>query len=388
MRFLPHILILVTALTAAFGVAPAGAVTAANTPIVNSASVTYFDGSGTRSASASVTVMVTTVDSVATVDTPPNQTSPYTGSSAQQLYTFTLTASGNGPATYAVAATVDAFANTSLPVAAPSVNAISLGATVTTAGSTATTLAVPSDGVTNTAVNGIAVGSRVVVGGEVRTVTAVADPAAGTAAITLDRPLSAPPAAGVSVFEQKSVVVDVLAGTIANPASAVTVTVSLKVTGRAGTGAAQVVGTFTTSSATLTKYVRNVTSPTTGNILGTGGRSFTVNGTTATYYTSGVTGTRGDVLEYLLVAANTGTVPAAGCTVRDTLPTQFVAPQTDVFGPGLDILYVDDTLAETRLTLKSDGDNATLDGSTLTIAIGAIGAGKDAKVVYRVTINQ
>ena len=105
----------------------------------------------------------------------------------------------------------------------------------------------------------------------------------------------------------------------------------------AGFVADEVIATYTSGSATLTKFVRNVDNPN-GT---TGARSFTVNLSANDYYTDGVTGAPGDTLEYLLLAENTGAGDVTDCTIDDVLPTAFVTLVADAFGGTNEVVYVD-----------------------------------------------
>lgn len=350
-----------------------------------------------RTVSATVSFIVSSVDGLATISIPPDQTTTYGGTSSRHSYNFIVTASGNGPANFTVVSYLDSSSNSSGAGVTISPASISLGSSLTIAGSSATIINLPADGISNNSINGIGVGSLVQIASETRSVTAITDPPSGIASITLDHPLPVPPAPGIPVFEQKVVTLDITAGSINNQSTAVVVKGGVRVTGAAGTSSGQVTSTFTSTTATLVKYVRNLSNARTGNALGSGVRSFTINGSSVTFYTAGVTGKVGDLLEYLLVAGNSGTTPTSNSSIRDTLPVQFVAPKPDAYGTGSDLLYQDENGVESRLTLRSDSDTATLAGAVLTVNLGSgassssggsIAAGKDVKILYQVTINQ
>jgi hypothetical protein len=366
---------------------------AANAQIINQATLSFDDGSGAgiQTVNASVTVTVAHVPGIPTLNSPADASTAYTGVDTPLDFSYTITASGNGPDTYTLSSTVTAQTNTG--GAGASVPAsVYLGASITTGGSTATVLQVPSDGLSDAAVNGIAVGDTVVVNSELRTVSAVSDPAGGTATISLSAPLTAAPAIGVSVLEQQSFILTVTSGTIVASGSDIVVTAATTASSAAGATAADPVdATYTSGSATLTKYVRNVT-----NANGTtGATSFTVNGAASTYYTDGVTGVSGDVLEYLLLVDNTGAGNVTDCTIDDVLPTAFVTLVADAYGVN-EIVYVDDAGVETSLSQEADADPAVVAGDNLSVNVGSgataadggtVGGSESVFIVYQVTIN-
>jgi hypothetical protein len=370
------------------------ATVAANTQIINQATLSYNDGTGVQTENASVAVTVSLVPGLATLDSPADQSSVYTGANTTHTYTYTITAGGNGPDTYAVTTAVAGSTNTT-GAGTGGDTSFPLGATVTTSGSTTTVLQVPSDGTADSSVNGIENGDTVVVNGEVRTVSGISDPASGTATITLGVALGAAPGAGVSVHEQRTFPVDVLSGTITTVGTDITVTADTTVTNSAGPATDQILSTYTSGQAVLDKYVRNLTDAA-GNAGGAGAQSFTVNGATNDYYTGGVTGETGDVLEYVLVASNNGGAQVTACSIADVLPTAFITFNSDAYGVSQDFAYIDEGGSETNLTEDPADDAATLSGANLTVNVGAgatsgaggtIDPGNDVRVAYQVTID-
>jgi uncharacterized repeat protein (TIGR01451 family) len=369
---------------------------AANTQIINQATLSFDDGSGTQTVNASVTVAVALVPGVPTLDAPGDDAVAYAGADTPLAFTYTITAGGNGPDTYTVNSVIASQTNNGNSAGAIVPAPIALGATITTAGSTASILVVPSDGVNDAVVNGIAVGDMVVVNDEPRTVSSISDPATGTATITLQTGLTAIPGVGVPVHEQQTFTMTVNSGTIAAAGNDIVVTVDTdasSITGVAAAATDQVIATYTSSSATLTKYVRNVTSAN-----GTAGlmRSFTVNGSTNDYFTGGVTGASGETLEYLLLVDNTSTAAVTACTIDDVLPTEFVTLAADAYGGADEVTYVDELGAETQLSQDADTDAATVTGANLTVHVGSgatdalggtVSAGTSVFIVYQVTIN-
>jgi uncharacterized repeat protein (TIGR01451 family) len=370
---------------------------AANTKIFTEATLTYDAGTGTpQTSKASVTVTVALVPAPAVLSVPGDQTAVYVQTNTATGYSYTLTAGGNGPDTYSLAIAIVDAANTSGATAEIQNIALNLplGASVTTVDSTALNIYVPSDGVSNGEVNGIAAGDFVVISGEVRQVESVVDPATGTATIVLKTSLSAAPGAGVSVWEQTSFDIEVLSGAIDTAGESIFLTVEISVTNSAGTVADQVLNTFTSGAAVLTKYARNMTTSANNN-TGTGAKSFTVNGSTANYYTGGLKAVQNDEIQYVLMVQNAGTAPVTDCDIHDLLPLDFVDFLSGLFS-GKDFLYVDQTGTEIPLTAAADTDTAMVSGADLSFNIGtgatsaapgAIDVGKNVKVVYRVKVK-
>lgn len=381
---------------------PAGSVwanTAANTQIFNNATLSYNDGTGVKTSNASVTVIVALVPSAPIIVPGAPPAVSYNGPATTATNSFVVTASANGPDTYNVSSAITASTNTSGATAVPTVSSISLGATVTAAGSTTSSIIVPADGVSDAKINGIVVGSTVVINGEVRTVASIVDNVSGTSTINLNAPpLTSAPGAGVVVAEQKTVTITVTAGTITSSGTNITVSKNLTVTsttlGTATTTSPAMTDTFTSGVANLTKFVRNASVPVTGT------NPFSYNG--QTYYQSGVTAKPTDTLEYILVATNGGTSQVTASVVADVLPTAYVTQQLGVIAyGGKDVAYVDNTGASpvtTYYTSASDGDQATYTSgnSTLTVYLGTgatnsaggiIPAGKSVYVLYQVKVN-
>ncbi len=367
---------------------------AANAQIVNQATLTFDDGSGIQTINSSVTVTVAHVPGIPTLNAPADGTVAYAGVDTPLDFTYTITAGGNGPDSYTINSVVFSQTNNGNDAGTTVPSPVTLGATITTGGSTLSVLQVPSDGNDgDSAVNGIAIGDTVVVNTEVRQVTNISDPATGTATISLSADLSALPGAGVAVLEQQNFTLTVASGTIVAAGTNIVVTVDTSAASAAGASPAdQVIATYTSGSATLTKYVRNVDSAN-GT---TGATSFTVNSSSNTYYTGGVAGAPGETLEYLLLVDNSGAGNVNDCTIADVLPTEFVTFVSDAYGAD-EVIYVDVAGGtETPLTEGSGDDAATLAGVNLTVHVGSgataaaggtVAAGTSVFIVYRVTIN-
>jgi hypothetical protein len=398
--------------------------TAANTQIINTATLS---SNGVVVASSSVTV------TVALVPGQPNVTIGHTSGTYSGPNTPVLTDSivvlstANGPASYTVTPSVSASSNTSAPSVGTPPATIVLGASITTGSSGANTLTVPSfpyatDPTNNNSaqINGLGVGDTIVftVGGTTytRLVTAVSNPGTpgGTATITFDgTALVSTAPAGTPVYEQQTVNVNVLPGTVVVTGTNITVDVQavvhtvgvadVTVNTSPALPAPQTPNTWSTPSPTInmTKYVRNLTAA--GNPASGGTpTSISINGATNTYYRSGVTGNKGDVLEYVVVAQNTAATAAgdlSNCALSDLLPTAFVTFLPNQYGAvGKDIFYIDQTGTSTTLTVGVTGQATYIAANNPNLAVnvgqgadathtGTLPHGASATIAYQVTIK-
>lgn len=386
------------------------AATAANTRIVNTATVTYNSG---RTVSASVTVTVALVPSTPNI-TINSGSGSYTAPNTPPITdTITITATANGPAEYTVTPSIPAGGTTNVSLANPaSVNInnnpntiITIGASVTTGTSGQTFVTVPAGSVTgnNSPVNGIGLGSTIVftVNGTpyTRTVTGTTcDASNSTCRIDWsgEIPPADVPAAGVLVAEQKTVSVAVLPGTVQTVGIPITVTVqgTVSIRGAADATATTAVPnswTTTTTNASLVKYVRNVTA------ANGSGSPYLYN--SFSYYSSGVQAKPGDVLEYILVSTNSGSDELTGSSVADLLPITYATLKTGQYPGGKDVTYVSDTNSVSYYSAAADTDPATYSAGTalLTVNLGngatssaggtIPGNNKHVLVLYQVTVN-
>jgi hypothetical protein len=381
-----------------------------NAQIINKATLTYTGGTAT----ASVTVTVALVPSLPNV-TITNASGVYTAPDSPVLSDLvTITSKANGPADYIVVnpPSVLSSGNTTAPSVTGGAT-VNIGATVTTGASTTAYLTVPASGASgnNAVVNGIGAGTAIYFIGNAtpypRTVTSTVDNGDGTFRLILSAAIASTdvPGAGVQVGEQKTVSLSVKPGTVNTPGTDITVTVQAVVS-TAGVGnvtaANTTPNTWTTASppnVTLSKYVRNVTTSADNK-----GATHTYNSTT--YYESGNVTAKpanppitGDVLEYVLVANNTGAGAAALSAITDVLPTAYVTLLPNAYGAGKEVTYVNDLGAPTTYSSASDSDQATYTPgtSTLTVYIGTgatssaggsiPGGNKTVLVIYQVTVN-
>jgi hypothetical protein len=371
---------------------------AANTQIKNAAQLSYFDGATTQTANASVTVTVALVPSAAIDVAGPNQTTEYAGVNTQLSNTFTVTATANGLDSYTLTPTLGGGGinetGASVSLTSPS-SPVSLGATVTLANCTTTTLYVPSDGTADSTVNGISAGTVVVIGSDTRTVTSVTDPGgSGIATIVLPA-LSIAPAAGVLVAQQVVVTVLAKSGTITASGQSIVITKTLTVASTTDptktTTSGAVTDTYTSGLATFAKYVRNVTNPIVG-----GGATTSYGGNT--YYTTGVTAKPSEVLEYIVTVTNSGTGNISSCVVTDTIPVNYANFNTTPYSGSTAVTYVNESNAVSYLTATAGDDAATWSSPTLTVNVGTgagippapggtIAAGNIVKALYQVSVK-
>ncbi|HBA87428.1 MAG TPA: hypothetical protein DCZ75_05375 [Geobacter sp.] len=355
--------------------------TAANTQIINTATLTFTIGSTTSSASASVSVLVTLVPSAPIVSISNPAATGYTGPNTPELTdSVTILSTANGPAKYTVTPSINTAANSTGASVTPSVGTdVWLGASVTSARTlNTTTLFVPSvtyatDAALNgpAQVNGLGIGDSIVFTDEsnntqTQTILNVSNPgtASGTATITLSLPVTV--ATGTPIYEQTSGVnsfnIAVKPGTLQTPGTFLTVDVKAEVSGTGFTTVSVMNSTasananagdpskaptnlnvWTSAPATvsITKYVRNASNAAANPA---GNCSTVITGTSDSWCTSGVSGKSGDVLEYAVVAKNTaGDVAGnlAACTISDLLPPAFVTLACNGYNTDEDVHFID-----------------------------------------------
>jgi hypothetical protein len=403
------LIFLAVSLGIASAAAPAFANVAANTQIVNKATLTFAGGS----ASASVTVTVALVPSTPNI----RITSGNANYTAANTPTITdsviITATANGPANYTVTPTVTGSTNVALAnpasvnIGGGAATTVAIGASVTTGTSGQTYVTVPAGSAAgdNNAVNGIGVGSTIIftVNGNTYTnqvTSTIYDAVSSTYKINWITaiPVADVPGVGITVAEQKTVNVSVLPGTVQATGTPITVTVKGTVSTAGAADATATTApanswTTPTANVSLTKYVRNLVP-----VVGSGATSFTINTVTSTYYTSGVTGKPGDTLEYVLVADNAGTTDLNGSAIADGIPTDYV---NFVTGPGpyggKEVFYIDSNNATATFTAAAVGANQSsyvAPNLVVNVGVGAnatttgtIPAGKKVTIAYQVTIK-
>lgn len=355
------------AIACAAALAPSGAEaalagSAGNTVVRNTVTVSYSDAQSNPQTpvSATVDLTVNTVPATPAIVSYTPASGSTDGSGATQAYTVRIRTNSNGPGLITLAAADTAASNMSAYGAAPSGLAadLFLGATIIDpsdvngtigawAAGASVTFQVPNDaGVpSDTAVTGGSTADGTVnglKGGDlvylfsgsswygpflVGSVTDVPVGSGGTAtpcSIQLVNPGSdlsnLPTAYGWQIVEAKDASMTVTQGSVADPTAASnwTTTVTATMAGAAPATAPAVVTASHMGRIAITKYVRNVTAPAAG--IGPYTPTVDINGNRDTFYSSGVTGKPGDVLEYLAVLNDIGTGSATVVYATDTLP--------------------------------------------------------------------
>lgn len=351
--------------------------TAANTRITNTATVNYNDAGGVAqpAATASATVTVTLVQAAVVLTSPANQT-VLQGAAVSLGYTVTATA--NGPDTYAVGpAFVDANVSAASGVAYPA--NVTLGGTTLAADATngATSITAPYDFNPDGVVNGIETGDTIVIGGNAYAVSGVTEnPGANTTTIDLGAAISGGTvAAGSIVGERATFALDFTAGSI-NLGGSGTHTVTTTVTASAGGPAtAQDPATVVTVVRPSLSVAKNVSTD--------NGASYALTGSAPP----------GTTLIYRVVAENTGPSDATAVTFADAIPAYltYVAGSAK-YATNLATAYG----SATDLTDAADGDGYGFAGGnisyvppapTSTVAGTVPGPAGVLILFYQATIN-
>lgn len=365
------------AVLAAAGLAPslASANTASNTTVRNTVYVDYADGASVAQPQifSEVNVVVQLVAATPTVSAPADQT---IAPSSTATYSYTVASNANGPDTYNITTPLVESGGLSGSTAAPSTATVTLGATTVAAAiaipaTTNTAVSVPSDSASNANVNQIVAGDTVVMGGVVCSVVSVTDngtPLTGAitnSSITVNCASPVAATVGMVIGERQSftVLVDPNGWTPPGPEN-VTVTTTVQDAANAQAAATDVTITTIEQLLTVTKYVRNVTTPAVG-----GGSTVTVDGNT--YYTTGIIGIPGNTLEYLVEVTNTSSGNNATDTViSDPIPafTTFVATNFAV---------INNAGVATAATPAEDNDAGEVQGTTVYLYPGSTVHGDD-----------
>ncbi|MDP2226514.1 MAG: hypothetical protein Q8J78_03445 [Moraxellaceae bacterium] len=355
----------------------AHASTAATATVRNIVTVNYADAASNpqTAITAAVDVTVNLVRANPVLNAPVDIT---TDAATAAVYNYTITNASNGITTYDLTTSVDAqSAGISGSTAGVSVTPITLGGTTVAVGTTiaaagTTAITVPRDDTADTTVNGIAAGDTIVIGGQVFTVASVVDaqvpasPANGpyTTTITVNGNGTALPVnVADPIYERQSVTVTVTPGTVTDASVDQTIDVTFTVTDADN-------GAFLATDATVTtvsgvglqvqKLVRNVDTA----VVGSGVVSYFG----VDYYSGGVTGNPGQVLEYLVVVSKTGAASATNVRVSDPIPpfTTYIASSMSIDNAGTGVFTVlDDS--------DSNGDAGETDTNTVYFYPGAGG---------------
>ena len=143
--------------------------------------------------------------------------------------------------------------------------------------------------------------------------------------------------------------------------------------------------------------MRNASDATANPVAGTGS-TFTINTVGNEYFTSGVSGEPGDVLEYVIQAQNVGTSLLTGAALSDLIPEAFVTLQTGFYG-GSDIYYegpdgtftfIAGAVGANRASFVSGSDPnlvVNVGNGADSTTTGSVPAGETVLIAYRVTIE-
>ena len=422
--------------------------TAGNALVRNTVSVAYSDAHNTAQTAVTASVDIT-VNTVAVAPTLFNFDASATtdGTGAQQLYHAWVRTNSNGPGTVSLTGADGSPSNMTVSLTTPSgLSSLYLGSTIfdpsgnagiigtaqTIANSASITVNVPNDqqrvndsggaGSTGSGspVNALALNDIVYVTDGTTyygplTVTATMNNAVGTGAtaatstLTLTNKTGATlpsftPAAGWQIVEAKQISFTVTQGVVTAPGTAASWTTT--VTGTMGTfsGTGAVVTNAKAGAITVTKFVRNATTPVVG-----GGTTLTIDAGAGsqTYYTSNVNGKPTDTLEYLLVITNAGLGGATALIATDNVPAYTTLVTGSVYGTvgggtvfahaKLGASGTDMATAGTGLaTVGFGGSTGTAAGSTMTFDLGtgsawntggSLATAAVEYVIYRTTIN-
>jgi uncharacterized repeat protein (TIGR01451 family) len=363
----------------------ASATTAANAVIRNTATVNYDDAASNPQAAITATVDVT-VNLVAAAPTLSSPADASTPSGVSLDYTYTITNNSNGLDTYNLTAPTSAVGAdiTVGPVVfrnagdTTNITSIDLGATsaAATAAIGANTITVPNDGAADASLNGIVAGDTIVIGGNPYVVQSITDgggPGSGgsnTDTITLTTNLTTAVAVGDQIGERASFI---MRTTPTTTVSGETFVITTTASDGVNSGTDPVTTTVTLISLTVVKYVANISTPVVG-----GGSTVTLNSGlgagSITYYTTGVTGSPGDVLEYVISVSNAaGSGNATNVVISDPVPSFTALTGNIALDPGTGTF-------SNVATTADNGDFAESDGATVYIYAGSGGTDAAAGV--------
>lgn len=419
---------------------------AGNTIVRNTITVDYSDARGTPQ--AQVTSFADfTVNTIAATPSVLSFTagSGTDGTGATEAYTVRIRTNSNGPGLITLGAADTASTNMTSYGAAPSGLAagIFLGSTVidpsdgngtiaSWASGASVSFKIPNDagivsdgavtGGTNSdgVVNGLKDGDIVYLYSgsayygpfSVGTVTEVAAGSVAPCTIQLSNSLGAgnltsvPTGYGWQIVEAMDVTMTVTQGVVTDATLAASWSTTVTATmGAAAGGTGVVVTAARQGKISVTKYVRNVTTP----VVGTGSSGpITINSGSFTYYSAGVNGKPGEVLEYLAAVKDTGTGSSTTIVAIDSLPyytTLLTGPAYGTAGVGTIFARAGLGATETNLNTAGTLGNAgvaygastgTAGGSNMSFYLGngssssgggTLTAGQTVYLIYRLTIN-
>lgn len=336
--------------------------TAGNTLVRNTVTVNYSDAQSNPQTpvTATVDLTVNTVPATPTILSYTPAAGSTDGSGSTQGYGVRIRTGSNGPGTVTLSAADTASSNMSAYGAPPALlpSDLFLGATIIDpsdgngtiadwASGGAVTFNVPNDGgiPSDSATTGGSVGDGIVNGLKAGDtvylysgsawygpflVGSVGDVPVGSGATAAPCSLQlvnqggalagVATASGWQIVEAKDAALTVTQGSVtdATAPSAWTTAITAAMAGAPPATAPAVVTASHMGRVAIAKYVRNVTSPVAGS--GAYTPPVEINAGRNTYYSAGVGGKPGDVLEYLAVLTDVGTGSAAVVYATDTLP--------------------------------------------------------------------
>lgn len=356
--------------------------TAANHIIRNTVTVTYDDAGGNPQAPVtdSVDITVLLVPKAPALSSPTDGT---TDSATPYDYTYTLTATANGPDRYdlTAAAPVESAgisgSTTSFWQGASSITYVDLGAsTVAIAGTVdgtlgnSTVITVPSDNNNaDSMVNGIEVGDTVIIGGLPFTVTAINDTNGGvpntTSTITVEGTGTANAAIIVTdlIAEQQTFTLRVTPGTVTSTSDE-TVDVTISVDGGPPTDA-----TRTTVQVAALRVTKEVS-------------------TDGTNFAASANAAPGATLTYRITVENNGSADATSVVITDPLApfTVYTGGSAKASSTNLDT-YGSATNSDLTDASDSPTDEYDFTAGLATYDVGTIPAGQFRLFFFQVTVQ-
>ena len=391
---------------------PANALVAAGTQISNQATVSFAEGADVTSLA-----VVTTVNLVAASPTltfvefasTPGSTAAISSTETTAVgVNYRLVSNSNGPDTYEfVPAPSSVDVDVTIAPTLPVIGNITLGSTLTDVGvgvpaNTTTVLNVMTD--SNTAdgiVNGIAVGDFVFYNGGVAQVAVggIDETTNAYTVITLSTALPSIPGQGEIISESVDFAYTVTTGTMTDPLTASSHSVTVEV--RSTTDTAQTAvqnpnpATINLIRAVLgvQKYVRNAT-----NAANNPGTPPDANDGTNNFWLTGVTGDPdpdgaglllGDTLEYLIVITNNGAAPSTNVQVADAISSYllFTAGSVDIDTNGDGTFDITDAESTGEAVFASPNLTVYAGLTAAPPVGGSIAGGADSSVRFQAAIQ-
>lgn len=246
--------VIIAILTITIGAMTAYAVAPANSLITNTASMTYTGLTAPITASVDVKVsLVTAAPNLILLSNNVTIAENQTG-----ILSYTITATANGPDTYAINNPSNVATNvTTNGASVPSIVSVILGASAVsvTALQGTNVITVPSDGVTDGEVNGITAGDTLEILGQTYVVATIVDNATGNSTITLTSKLLAPLPLGTLVAEQAVFTVNQSVGQVAVGVAQGSNAISITASSSNGQITAITTGTITVLRIAFEKWV-------------------------------------------------------------------------------------------------------------------------------------